>query len=115
MYLGRKARKDMTKARHNGRRKASALGKTMAGRSAHVMERESLAVAKCVMIAEANTDAPKSFCDAPDYFVDWVMSRSNLYVAADVLQPRQTGSCASRLSSRVLSAAPLDRRQGNNV
>ena len=23
-------------------------------------------VAKCVMIAEANTDAPKSFCDAPD-------------------------------------------------
>ena len=23
-------------------------------------------MAKCVMIAEANTDAPKSFCDAPD-------------------------------------------------
>ena len=23
-------------------------------------------VAKCVMIAEANTDAPKSFCGAPD-------------------------------------------------
>jgi len=58
---------------------------------------------------------PKSFCDTPDYFVDWVRSRSNLYVAADVLQPRQTGSCASRLSSRVLSAAPLDRRKGNNV
>ena len=27
---------------------------------------ERYPVAKCVMIAEANTDAPKSFCDAPD-------------------------------------------------
>ena len=43
MYLGRKARKDMTKARHNGRRKASDLGKTGAERSAHVMNPKYLA------------------------------------------------------------------------
>ena len=34
----------MTKAKHNGRRKASALGKTRAERSAHVMNPEYLAV-----------------------------------------------------------------------
>ena len=34
----------MTKARHNGRRKASALGKTRAERSAHVMNPECLAL-----------------------------------------------------------------------
>ena len=33
----------MTKAKHNGRRKAFALGKTGAGRSAHVMKPEYLA------------------------------------------------------------------------
>ena len=33
----------MMKARHNGRRKASALGKARAGRSAHVMKPEYLA------------------------------------------------------------------------
>ena len=36
----------MTKAKHNGRRKVSAPGKTRAERSAHVMVRESLAVVK---------------------------------------------------------------------
>ena len=36
--------KNMTKAIHSGRRKASALGKTRAGRSAHVMNPESLAL-----------------------------------------------------------------------
>ena len=30
------------------------------------LQTERSPVAKCVMIAEANTDAPKSFCDAPD-------------------------------------------------
>ncbi len=34
----------MTKAKHNGRRKASAPGKTRAGRSAHVMNPECLAL-----------------------------------------------------------------------
>ena len=34
----------MTKARHNGRRKASALGKTGAERSAYVMNPECLAL-----------------------------------------------------------------------
>jgi predicted transposase/invertase (TIGR01784 family) len=37
-------RENMTKAKHNGRRKASALGKTRAERSAHVMNPEYLAV-----------------------------------------------------------------------
>ena len=34
-------------------------------------------VAKCVMIAEANTDAPKSFCDAPDGTGHRDMARSD--------------------------------------
>ena len=39
--------KKMTTTRHNGRRKASALGKARAGRSAHVMKPEHLAETLC--------------------------------------------------------------------
>jgi len=35
-------------------------------------------VAKCVMIAEANTDAPKSFCDAPGGTGHRDMARSEM-------------------------------------
>ena len=42
--LRAKSKKNMTKAIHSGRRKASALGKTRAGRSALVMDPEYLAV-----------------------------------------------------------------------
>ena len=65
MYLGRKARKDMTKARHNGRRKASALGKTGAERSAHVMKRETLAVVKNLRLMD-DTFMSKCLENAPE-------------------------------------------------
>ena len=49
-----KSEKNMTKARHNGRRKASALGKTRAGRSAHVMDPECLAVVENFRLMDDN-------------------------------------------------------------
>ena len=64
MYLGRKAIKDMTKARHNGRRKASALGKTGAERSAYVMKRETLAVVKNLRLMD-DTFMSKCLENAP--------------------------------------------------
>ena len=58
-------RENMTKARHNGRRKASALGKTGAGRSAHIMERESLAVVKNLRLMD-DTFMSKCLENAPE-------------------------------------------------
>ena len=65
MYLGRKAIKDMTKARHNGRRKASDLGKTGAERSAYVMKRETLAVVKNLRLMD-DTFMSKCLENAPE-------------------------------------------------
>ena len=55
----------MTKARHNGRRKASALGKTGAERSVYVMKRESLAVVKILRLMD-DTFMSKCLENAPD-------------------------------------------------
>ena len=55
----------MTKARHNGRRKASALGKTGAERSVHVMKRESLAVVKNLRLMD-DTFMSKCLENAPE-------------------------------------------------
>ena len=55
----------MTKAIHSGRRKASALGKTGAERSAHVMKRESLAVVKNLRLMD-DTFMSKCFENAPE-------------------------------------------------
>ena len=55
----------MTKAKHNGRRKASAPGKTRAERSAHVMERESLAVVKNLRLMD-DTFMSKCLENAPE-------------------------------------------------
>ena len=55
----------MTKARHNGRRKASALGKTGAERSAYVMKRETLAVVKNLRLMD-DTFMSKCLENAPE-------------------------------------------------
>ena len=55
----------MTKARHNGRRKASDLGKTGAERSAHVMKRETLAVVKNLRLMD-DTFMSKCLENAPE-------------------------------------------------
>ena len=55
----------MTKAKHNGRRKTSALGKTGAGRSVHVMKRESLAVVKNLRLMD-DTFMSKCLENAPE-------------------------------------------------
>ena len=55
----------MTKAKHNGRRKASALGKTRAERSVYVMERESLAVVKNLRLMD-DTFMSKCLENAPE-------------------------------------------------
>ena len=55
----------MTKAKHNGRRKASALGKTGAERSAYVMKRETLAVVKNLRLMD-DTFMSKCLENAPE-------------------------------------------------
>ena len=55
----------MTKARHDGRRKASALGKARAGCSASVMKRETLAVVKNLRLMD-DTFMSKCLENAPE-------------------------------------------------
>ena len=47
-------------------------------------------VAKWVMIAEASTDAPKSFCDAPDWTGHRDMARSDRLKFADTYYGEMT-------------------------
>ena len=65
-------------------------------------------VAKCVMIAEANTDAPKSFCDAPDGTGHRVMARSESS-ARELGRPADAKAAAGVGGSRSSGEAGNDR------
>ena len=65
-------------------------------------------VAKCVMIAEANTDAPKSFCDAPDGTGHRDMARSESS-ARELGRPADAKAAAGVGGSRSSGEAGNDR------
>ena len=65
-------------------------------------------MAKCVMIAEANTDAPKSFCDAPDGTGHRDMARSGSS-ARELGRPADAKAAAGVGGSRSSGEAGNDR------
>ena len=72
----------MTKARHYGRRKESALGKARAGRSAHVVKRETLAVVKNLRLMD-DTFMSKCLENAPEcieFILQIILGKKDLKV-----------------------------------